>query len=330
MDLNFFIKKSSKKQINSDIKLLLVEKYRPNNSDEIILDNFIKTKINKIIETQNIPNMIFVGENGTGKTSVITFLSKNIYGDKFNEHVLELNAYDDRGLSTVSSTIYTFCKRKTELTKLIILDEADSITQKAQNLLSSLLSEFKNSIRIVFICNDCSQIIEAIQSKCIMLSFTKIPEKDLVTRLAYICDKENIKYDVEGLLKLISVSNGDIRQCINNIECINGTFGNINLDCVNKFIGKPRNEIISSFFDNCIEKNLDKCLDIIQKLYYSGFSPNDILLNLGTFIFEKNQISEKNKMKYYSIISQYYSKVNSGYDTYLQLIGCVGNLLSID
>jgi len=325
MDLDFFIRKP-KKKINSDIRLMLVEKYRPKNSDEIILDSFIKEKINKIIENKNIPNLIFTGENGTGKTSTISFLSKQIYENNFNECILELNAYDDRGLSIVSSTIYTFCKRKTDHTKLIILDEADSITPKAQNLLSSLLSEFKNSVRIVFICNDCSQIIEAIQSKCIMISFSKIPEKDILERLIYICNNENIKYTLDGLNKLISVSNGDIRQCINNMECINGTFENINIENVNKFIGKPNNEIITAFFDNCHKKNLSECLNIIQLLYNNGYTPNDILLNFGTFIFEKNKISESDKMKYYSIISQYYSKVNSGYDTFLQLIGCVGLL----
>ena len=317
---------TSRKKRTSEIKLMLVEKYRPKNSDEIVLDSFIKKKINTIIENKNIPNLIFTGENGTGKTSTIMFMIKQIYENNFNDHVLELNAYDDRGLAIVSSTIHTFCKRKSEFTKLIILDEADSITPKAQNLLSSLLSEYKNSIRVVFICNDCSQIIEAIQSKCIMISFPKISDKDILERLIYICNNENIKYDLDGLNKLISMSNGDIRQCINNMECINGTFEIVNLENVVKFIGKPNNEIISSFFDKCYEKNLSECLNIVQKLYNNGYTPNDILLNFGTFIFEKNQISESNKMKYYSIISQYYSKVNTGYDTYLQLIGCVGLL----
>ena len=80
----------------------------------------------------------------------------------------------------------------------------------------------------------------------------------------------------------------------------------------------------TTFLEKLIQSNFGNVF--VQKLYNNGYTPNDILLNFGTFIFEKNQISESNKMKYYSIISQYYSKVNTGYDTYLQLIGCVGLL----
>ena len=138
---------TNKKSINDNVSSLhiktpWVEKYRPKTSEDILLDPFIKEKIDNIVKNKSIPNMIITGEPGTGKTSTIICLAKQIYGEKnINESVLELNASDDRGLSIINNTILPFCKKKINknLHKLVILDEADSITTKAQNLLSNII-----------------------------------------------------------------------------------------------------------------------------------------------------------------------------------------------
>ncbi len=118
---------SNSKKINENIQIKIpwVEKYRPKISNEIILDPFIKQKIDKILESKLIPNMIITGEPGTGKTSTIICLAKEIYEDKiFSENVLELNASDDRGLSIINNIVLPFCKKKTKnnIIKLVILD----------------------------------------------------------------------------------------------------------------------------------------------------------------------------------------------------------------
>ena len=98
---------------NLNIKTPWVEKYRPKTSNEILLDPFIKKKIDNIVNEKSIPNMIITGEPGTGKTSTIICLAQEIYNNKnLNEYVLELNASDDRGLSIINNTILPFCKKK--------------------------------------------------------------------------------------------------------------------------------------------------------------------------------------------------------------------------
>ena len=88
--------------------------------------------------------MILTGEPGTGKTSTILILAKSIHSENYNDNVLELNASDDRGLCIINNTILPFCQKITKFPeKLIILDEADSITNKAQNLLSNIITEYK-------------------------------------------------------------------------------------------------------------------------------------------------------------------------------------------
>ena len=331
---------------NSDIiniKIPWVEKYRPKNSEDILLEPFIKQKIEKILETKSIPNMIITGEPGTGKTSTILFLARQIYGDKYADNVLELNASDDRGLSIINNTIYPFCKKKTRYLnnknsekypdhKLVILDEADSITPKAQNLLSNIINEFRKNTRIVFICNDCTQIIESIQSRCLIIKYPRINSDNLYQKIEYICQKENVQYTPNGINTLLFVSDQDIRQSINNLECIYYSFGKLEEDTIYKLIDKPKPYYISEIIKNCYLGDYVKTINIVKSLYNKGYTPNDILLTFMKYLFESNEkdnlieLKEENKLKIYEIISLSYIRVNGGIDTLLQLCGCISKI----
>ena len=136
MSFSVNLSNSTKKSVNNNkinsfnIKIPWVEKYRPKTSDEILLEPFIKDKINRILQEKSIPNMIITGEPGTGKTSTIICLAKQIYNSKaLDECVLELNASDDRGLSIINNTILPFCKKKVDknIHKLVILSYCISI-----------------------------------------------------------------------------------------------------------------------------------------------------------------------------------------------------------
>lgn len=322
-----------------DIKIPWIEKYRPRNSTEILLEPFIKQKIEKILETKSIPNMIITGEPGTGKTSTILFLAKQIYGDNYEDNVLELNASDDRGLSIINNTIYPFCKKKSGYAdgkdypdhKLVILDEADSITPKAQNLLSNIISEFRKNTRIVFICNDCTQIIESIQSRCMIIKYPRINSDNLYQKIEYICKKENVPFNSLGVNTLLFVSDQDIRQSINNLECIYYSFGELSESTVYKLIDKPKPYYISEIIKDCYSGDYVRTINTVKSLYNKGYTPNDILLTFMKYLFENNSnnmvdISEETKLKIYEIISLSYIRVNGGIDTLLQLCGCISKI----
>jgi replication factor C subunit 2/4 len=327
-----------------DIKIPWIEKYRPKNSKEILLEPFIKQKIEKILETKSIPNMIITGEPGTGKTSTILFLAKQIYGEKYGENVLELNASDDRGLSIINNTIYPFCKKKTSCFngknsenypdhKLVILDEADSITPKAQNLLSNIISEFRKNTRIVFICNDCTQIIESIQSRCMIVKYPRINSDNLYQKIEYICQKEKVPFTPQGINTLLFVSDQDIRQSINNLECIYYSFGKLEEQTVYKLIDKPKPYYISEIIKDCYSGDYVKTINTVKSLYNKGYTPNDILLTFMKYLFELTnnpdnfvELKEETKLKIYEIISLSYIRVNGGIDTLLQLCGCISKI----
>lgn len=317
------------KFVNKSFDLPWIEKYRPPKTDGLLLNPFLLNKINKIIENRSIPNMILTGEPGTGKTSTILIITNEIFKEDYNEYVLELNASDDRGLSIINSTIIPFCQKKTSgNNKVVILDEADSITPKAQNLLSNIITEYKNSCRFVFICNDSTKINESIQSKCMIINYPKLPDGYIKEKILDICGKEKIKYTDEAVDKIIEISNNDIRKSINNMECIYHTFNKLDITSVNEMFDETKQDYIKKIIQLCINKKLKESLQIAEKMYKNGYNSNDIILSMLDLISNENDnfLSSDDRMELFKIISFNYIKVNEGNDNFLQLTGCVSDV----
>jgi replication factor C subunit 2/4 len=311
--------------MNSNIKLPLVEKYRPKNFNDLLFDDFIKEKIKSIIKSGQIPNMIITGEPSTGKTSTVIYLTKKIYDEDYSQHVLELNASDDRGLAMIRETILPFCKKKTPNYKVVILDEADSITPKAQNLLNNIIAEFKETTRFVFICNEGFKIGESIQSRCMILYFPRISKKNLNKKIKEICINENIDYDDDGIKHLLFCSNFDIRQCINNLECILYSYGKLTEETVNNIIDIPKIQLLKQIIIECYNKNINEVLKITTQLYESGYSANDIILTFMKYIENKDDDEEFIITCYnevYNVLSQSFIKINL-IDNMVQLSACI-------
>lgn len=319
--------KSNKSHFN--LKIPWIEKYRPNNIEEVLFDDFMKNKIFSLIK-KDIPNLIFTGEPGTGKTSTILCLVKRIYTDKeYEENILELNASDDRGLNIINSTIIPFCKKKSYnyKNKIIILDEADSITTKAQILLATLISEYSKNTRFVFICNESNKIIEAVQSNCIIINFPNISKSNIKRKIIDICKNEKIEYTKEAIDDLIFVSDNNIRNIINNLECLYNCYGKLESDDIFTIIDKPKPFYTNKILTNCINGDINIAYETLYHLYNLGYGVNDILQSLMKYLLENDYHIEKNiKMKIFEILSLCYIRVNDGIDSLLQLVGSLSKI----
>jgi replication factor C subunit 3/5 len=162
-----------------------VEKYRPENLDRIISHvEIVKTSkylkllthlvVRKFIESKKLPHLLFHGPPGTGKTSCMIAIAKELYGSQYRNMTLELNASDDRGIGVVRDQIKSFCSTQQLMSKgmkLVILDESDSMTGPAQFALRRIVEKYSKTTRFCFICNFVSKIIPALQSRCTRFRF---------------------------------------------------------------------------------------------------------------------------------------------------------------
>jgi len=314
-------------------RLPWIEKYRPSNNEDLILCPIMKNKIDNIIKSKTLPNIILTGSPGTGKTSTVLYLAKKIIGSKYKDNILELNASDNRGLDYINSSVLYFCKKKISQDnlsnehKFIIFDEADNITKKAQNALANLMEQYSNNTRFAFTCNDSSKIIEGIQSRCIILQYLPLEKDKISERIINICNKENIKFNIDGIDRIITISSGDIRQAINNLEATFYGYNEITVDNVNRLCYQPHPTIIFNIIKLCVSKKLYDSIDEINKLKLDGYCASDILLSMIN-ILKDIQIDEDIKINFIKIISDTYIIVSDGIDSNIQLYSCLGKMIN--
>ncbi|KAL0579980.1 Subunit of heteropentameric Replication factor C (RF-C) [Marasmius crinis-equi] len=181
----------------------------------------------------SLPHMLFYGPPGTGKTSTILALARQLFGpDNFRSRVLELNASDERGISIVREKVKNFARQtpraKTVSSdgkeypcppyKIIILDEADSMTQDAQGALRRIMENYARITRFCLVCNYVTRIIEPLASRCSKFRFTPLDQTSSFSRLSHIASAENVDMDSDVVNALIQNSGGDLRRAITYLQ----------------------------------------------------------------------------------------------------------------
>jgi replication factor C subunit 2/4 len=250
-----------------------IEKYRPSKLSQIVGNKRLIANLQSIAESGNLPNLILAGPPGTGKTTSVLALAHELLGENFKKAVIELNASDERGINVVRDKIKRFAQQKIPLPegrhKIIILDEADSMTSSAQSSMRVTISDYSNTTR--FVLNDSSKIIEAIQSRCTVLRFGKLSSDDIIERITFVLKNENAKYDDNGLKAIIDTCNGDMRYALNNTQsCIVG-FGEVTEENVYKIVELPRPKEIEAIYNFCLNSKFVEAINKFEQLFDEGY-----------------------------------------------------------
>jgi replication factor C subunit 3/5 len=269
-----------------------VEKYRPSTLSDLISHEEIISTISKFIDENQLPHLLFYGPPGTGKTSTILACARKLYtAQQFNSMVLELNASDDRGIGIVRGPILNFASTRTIFSggfKLIILDEADAMTNDAQNALRRIIEKYTENVRFCIICNYLSKIIPAIQSRCTRFRFAPLSPEQVLPRLNYVIDEEKIQAAVteDGKKALMALSGGDMRKVLNVLQSTYMAYKSVTEDNVYTCVGHPMKKDITNIVNWLLNvEGFKEIYDKIQQLKTTkGLALEDILTEIHLYV----------------------------------------------
>jgi len=276
-----------------------VEKYRPEKLSSIVNQKEVIGSLKSLLKnTSEMPHLMFSGSAGVGKTTAAMCLAREILGDHWKDHTLDLNASDERGINMVRDRVKKFARFSGLDTKIpfkiIILDEADEMTSDAQTALRRIIEDTARYCRFILIANNISKIIEPLQSRCAVFKFTRISEEEIISYLEEISKKEKLKFDQKGLKTIYSYSEGDMRHAINILQAT-ASLGVVNELNVKSSAGLSKindvGEILKLAIAGKLSEARNKMIEII-KVY--GMSESDFLkyLNEESYKIKTTKLEE--------------------------------------
>lgn len=307
-----------------------VEKYRPQTLDDVVGNVDVIDRLRVVATNGNMPHILLAGPPGCGKTTAIMALARQTLGNQLRNAVLELNASDDRGIDTVRTKIKMFAQKKVTLPlgrhKIVLLDEADSMTSAAQQALRRTMELHSSTTRFALACNLSSKIIEPIQSRCAVVRFSRLSSEEIAARIKYVLEQEKVDYDQSGIDAAVFTADGDMRIALNNIQSTFNGFGYVNAKNLNKVCDQPHPKVAAEFLTLCLENDIDNAISKIMFLVEQGYSAIDIvqtIFRVGRSMKIDEELTKLNLLREIGLV---HMRMAQGVTSPLQLAGLAAKL----
>jgi len=269
--------------ISQEVPLFIpwVEKYRPSQFHDIVLDPLNREIFHNILNKNYFPHLLFYGPPGTGKTTTIINLI-NAFQSKYHRinksNVIHLNASDERGIDIIRNQIHQFAKSMNlfeQGLKFVILDEVDYMTKNAQQALKYILQTSSYNVRFCLICNYITKIDESLKNEFLCIRFNQLPRTDIFQFIRNICNKEEIELSNETLDTIQDMYQSDIRSMINFVQLEGTRIKELYLPFHQEVLVEIHKKILSNISpclfkihldEICIKYNMDK-RTLLQKYF---------------------------------------------------------------
>lgn len=307
-----------------------LEKYRPKYFDDVAGNQAAVTLLRGHAEAGTFPHLMLCGPPGCGKTTMVHCLARAHLGDNYEVGCIELNASDDRGIDVVREKVKGFAQQKVSLPagklKIIILDEADSMTTAAQQAMRRTMELYSQTTRFALACNISSKIIEPIQSRCAILRFARVGENDMKQRLQHILKLENVPYDNEGVDALVFTAEGDMRNVLNGAQSTYNASGMISADNVYRMNDQPKPQQVRAALEAVMRKDWEKAFDPIKHIAHLGYSTSDIISTTSRVV-KTFDCPENIKLEWLKELGLTHMRVNAGANGLVQLDALISKFI---
>jgi len=310
----------------------LIYKYKPTS-----FENFeIKPEIIEILKTLisiNNLNILFIGDSGTGKSSLINVLIKEYYGDiKYHDNVLEINSLKEQGIQYYRTDVKTFCQSRCSIQnkkKIVILDDIDNINEQSQQVFRNCIDKYSNNVHFISSCSNIQKVIDSLQSRQIIIKLKHLTENNFLKILTDIKIAENIVINKSAEKFIITVCNGSVRILLNYLEKFKILNQPITLDLANKICTNISFSIFDDYTKHCINNNICESINLFYELYDKGYSVMDIYDNYFLYVKTSALLTETQKYELIKLLCKYITIFHNIHEDEIELTLFSNNLTEL-
>lgn len=304
------------------------EKYRPKKLEDVVNQKHVVDRLKAWVKNGSVPNMLFAGSAGVGKTTVALCLAHELFGEHWRENFQETNASDQRGIDVVRGRIKDFARTRPMGSdfKIIFLDESDALTTEAQQALRRTMEKFSDVCRFILSCNYSSRIIDPIQSRTAVFRFKKLGEKDVADYLCRIIKGEKLTVSDDAIKAIYEISEGDLRHATNLLQS-SSALGKVTKETVYDASAQAKPEDIKEMVDLALKGKFgDARTKLYDLLINQGLSAEDIIKNIHRQIFDL-KLPEKSKLDLIEQVGEFEFRLNQGGSPEIQLEALLAQFL---
>ncbi|HJX05376.1 MAG TPA: replication factor C small subunit [Candidatus Nanoarchaeia archaeon] len=322
------------KEGKEDNFAIWTEKYRPQDFDEVKGQDEIVKRVEAFVKKKNMPHLLFAGPAGVGKTTLSLVVAKKLFGERWHENFLELNASDERGIDVIRVKVKDFARTRAIGDfpfKIIYLDECDALTKDAQQALRRTMENYTQTCRFILSCNYSSKIIDPIQSRCSVFRFKPLPKEDIYKIIEKIARAEELHVDAEAKQALYEISEGDCRKLENIMQSSAAIKDKITEELIYSVASAAEPKEINDVLELCVQGSFLNAKDkLLDTMLNHGLAGLDVIKQVQQEIWKLEKADNRKKLEMVKECGEAEFRMVEGSDEFIQLEALLAKFVLIN
>ena len=317
------------------INKLFIHKYQPIYFEDFEIDPENLEILQMLIKMNNL-NILFIGDIGSGKTSMLNALIREYYKgftpNEYNNNILHINSLKEQGINYYRNDVKTFCQTCSVIKntkKIVVLDDIDLINEQSQQVFRNCIDKYNHNVHFISSCSNSQKVIESIQSRLIIIKIKPLQKENLYSIMQKICKMENICIDEESKDFILNISNNNAKILINYMEKIKLLNREVTLDISNKICTNISFYLFEEYTRYIQENNIISAINVLYTIYDKGYSVMDILDNYFLFVKTTSSLKESEKYNIISVICKYITIFHNIHEHEIELAFFTNNVSKI-
>ena len=321
-----------------------IQKYTPRNLRDFFYEHSFKYAIQNLLDVDFL-NILFIGNAGVGKTSIINALINEYYckhnkefseeppeSNRLDSNVLYINNLNEQGISYYRSEVKTFCQTKCTIAnkkKILVIDDLDMISLHSQQEFRNCMDSYGNNIHFIASCTNTQEVINSIQSRTSIIHLYPLSHDSQMNIIDHIIQTENINMTKKMKECIIRISDNSTSLLINYLEKCKLLGNDVNEENIYNISTTLSHYIFDDYINYCIKMDVKNAINVLYELYDKGYSVIDIFDSFFCYIKQTNAIDDAHKYAIVSYISNYITIFYNTHEDEIELAIMTKNIIDV-